>query len=149
MKQIGETLFTSIIEQTVLLTKPPDLISETAPNKQERQKVCQKIDRASDKKVDSAAKHGGLLQAAISINKQFDVAVEKQEMEAGEEGPQQWVHHRGGICQMQSLSLAQVASLICFLFILYSFIWSFLILPLFCLFLGMGFWTICELVRPG
>jgi hypothetical protein len=40
---------------------------------------------------------------------------------------------------MHTLSLAQVASLICFLFILYSFIRWFLILPLFCLFLGIGF----------
>jgi hypothetical protein len=70
---------------------------------------------------------------------QLNIAVEKQEMEAGEEGSQQSVHHPGGICQMHSLSLAQVASLICFLFILYSFIWRFLILPLFCLSLGIRF----------
>jgi hypothetical protein len=69
LKQIGETLFTSNIEQTVLVTKPPDLISEAAPNKQERQKVCEKSDGASDRTADSAAKHGGLLRAAISINK--------------------------------------------------------------------------------
>jgi hypothetical protein len=43
---------------------------------------------------------------------QLNIAVEKQEMEAGEEGSQQSVHHPGGICQMHSLSPAHVASLI-------------------------------------
>ncbi len=51
---------------------------------------------------------------------QLNIAVEKQEVEAGEEGSQQSVHRPGGVCQMHSLSLAQVASLICFLFILYG-----------------------------
>jgi hypothetical protein len=64
-----------------------------------------------------------LLFPSTNQKEQLNIAVEKQEMEAGEEGSQQSVHHRGGICQMHSLSLAQVASLICFLFILYSFKW--------------------------
>jgi hypothetical protein len=39
---IVETLFTSNIEQNVLVTKPPYFILETAPNKQERKKSVKK-----------------------------------------------------------------------------------------------------------
>jgi len=33
---------------------------------------------------------------------QLNIAVEKQEVEAGEEGSQQSVHRPGGVCQMHS-----------------------------------------------